>query len=170
MQTILPILHETLLSYDIKTRKVLAINEEAYTSLSNYLSKEDITKTAQPNLIVGESGCGKTFLMKRLYACVKENMGNILYPVVIEGKSLFSNDDIWSQCALYLDIEGGNDSFEAILKWQETNSKRVVLFVDNIQYYFERTDNTEQYGLRGKLNRGGAPIIIASSETGSGLR
>ena len=164
MQTILPILHETLLSYDIKTRKVLAINEEAYTSLSNYLSKEDITKTAQPNLIVGESGCGKTFLMKRLYACVKENMGDILYPVVIEGKSLFSNDDIWSQCALYLDIEGGNDSFEAILKWQETNSKRVVLFVDNIQYYFERTDNTEQYGLRGKLNRGGAPIIIASSE------
>ena len=164
MQTILPILHETLLSYDIKTRKVLAINEEAYTSLSNYLSKEDITKTAQPNLIVGESGCGKTFLMKRLYACVKENMGDILYPVVIEGKSLFSNDDIWSQCALYLDIEGGNDCFEAILKWQETNSKRVVLFVDNIQYYFERTDNTEQYGLRGKLNRGGAPIIIASSE------
>ena len=164
MQTILPILHETLLSYDIKTRKVLAINEEAYTSLSNYLSKEDITKTAQPNLIVGESGCGKTFLMKRLYACLKENMGDILYPVVIEGKSLFSNDDIWSQCALYLNIEGGNDCFEAILKWQETNSKRVVLFVDNIQYYFERTDNTEQYGLRGKLNRGGAPIIIASSE------
>lgn len=164
MQTILPILHETLLSYDIKTRKVLAINEEAYTSMSNYLSKEDITKTAQPNLIVGESGCGKTFLMKRLYACVKENMGDILYPVVIEGKSLFSNDDIWSQCALYLNIEGGNDCFEAILKWQETNSKRVVLFVDNIQYYFERTDNTEQYGLRGKLNRGGAPIIIASSE------
>ena len=164
MQTILPILHETLLSYDIKTRKVLPINEEAYTSLSNYLSKEDITKTAQPNLIVGESGCGKTFLMKRLYACVKENMGDILYPVVIEGKSLFSNDDIWSQCALYLNIEGGNDSFETILKWQETNSKRVVLFVDNIQYYFERTDNTEQYGLRGKLNRGGAPIIIASSE------
>ena len=164
IQTILPILHETLLSYDIKTRKVLAINEEAYTSMSNYLSKEDITKTAQPNLIVGESGCGKTFLMKRLYACVKENMGDILYPVVIEGKSLFSNDDIWSQCALYLNIEGGNDCFEAILKWQETNSKRVVLFVDNIQYYFERTDNTEQYGLRGKLNRGGAPIIIASSE------
>ncbi len=164
MQTILPILHETLLSYDIKTRKVLAINEEAYTSLSNYLSKEDIAKTAQPNLIVGESGCGKTFLMKRLYASVKENMGNILYPIVIEGKSLFSNDDIWSQCVLYLNIEGGSDCFEAILKWQETNSKRVVLFIDNIQYYFDRTDNTEQYGLRGKLNRGGAPIIIASSE------
>lgn len=132
--------------------------------MSSYLSKEDVTKTAQPNLIVGESGCGKTFLMKRLYGNIKENMGNTLYPVVIEGKSLFSTDDIWNQCALYLNIEGGNDSFDAIIKWQETNSKRVVLFVDNIQYYFERTDSTEQYGLRGKLNRSGAPILIASSE------
>ena len=51
MQTRLPILYETLLSYDIKTREVLAINEEAYTALSSYLSKEDVTKTAQPNLI-----------------------------------------------------------------------------------------------------------------------
>ena len=164
MQTRLPILHETLLSYDIKTREVLAINEEAYTALSSYLSKEDVTKTAQPNLIVGESGCGKTFLMKRLYGIVKENMGNTLHPIVIEGKSLFSTDDIWNQCALYLNIEGGNDSFDAILKWQETNSRRVVLFIDNVQYYFERTDNTEQYGLRGKLNRSGAPILIASVE------
>ena len=164
MQTRLPILHETLLSYDIKTREVLAINEEAYTALSSYLSKEDITKTAQPNLIVGESGCGKTFLMKRLYGIVKENMDNTLYPVVVEGKSLFSTESIWNQCALFLNIEGGNDSFDAILKWQETNSKRVVLFVDNIQYYFGRTDNTEQYGLRGKLSRSCAPILIASSE------
>ena len=164
MQTRLPVLHETLLSYDIKTREVLAINEEAYTALNSYLSKEDVAKTAQPNLIVGESGCGKTFLMKRLYGVVKESMGNTLYPIVIEGKSLFSTDDIWNQCALYLNIEGGNDSFDAILKWQETNSKRIVLFVDNVQYYFERTDNTEQYGLRGKLNRSGAPILIASSE------
>lgn len=164
MQTRLPVLHETLMSYDIKTREVLAINEEAYTALNSYLSKEGVAKTAQPNLIVGESGCGKTFLMKRLYGVVKESMGNTLYPIVIEGKSLFSTDDIWNQCTLYLNIEGGNDSFDAILKWQETNSKRIVLFVDNVQYCFERTDNTEQYGLRGKLNRSGAPILIASSE------
>lgn len=164
MQTRFPILHETLLSNDIKTREILSVNEEVYTSLTNYLSKENLTKTAQPNLIVGESGSGKTFLMKRLYSRIKYDMGNMLFPIVIDGKSLFSTDDIWNQCALYLNVEGGSDCFEAILKWQEINSKRVVLFVDNIQYYFERTDNTEQYGLRGKLNRGGAPIIIASSE------
>ena len=164
MQTRSAILYETLLSYDIETKEVLAINEEAFAALRSYLSKEDITKIAQPNLIVGESGCGKTFLIKSLYSIVKENMGNTLYPIVIEGKSLFSTDDIWEQSTLHLNIEGDNDSFDAVLKWQETNSKRVVLFVDNIQYYFERTDNTEQYGLRGKLNRSGAPIIIASSE------
>ena len=164
MQTRSAILYETLLSYDIETKEVLAINEEAFAALRSYLSKEDITKIAQPNLIVGESGCGKTFLIKRLYSIVKENMGNTLYPIVIEGKSLFSTDDIWEQSTLHLNIEGDNDSFDAVLKWQETNSKRVVLFVDNIQYYFERTDYTEQYGLRGKLNRSGAPIIIASSE------
>ncbi len=164
LQARLPILYETMLSYDIKAREVLAINEEAYTSLSSYLSKENVTKIAQPNLIVGESGSGKTFLMKRLYSSIKDNMANTLFPVVIEGKSLFSTDDIWNQSAMHLNIVGDNDSFDAILKWQETNSKRVVLFVDNIQYYFERTNNTEQYGLRGKLNRGGAPILIAASE------
>ena len=158
------ILHESLLSCDIKTREIFALNEDIYTSLKNYLSKEDVTKTAQPTLIVGESGCGKTFLLRRLYACVKENMGNTLYPIMIEGKSLFSNDDIWRQCVLHLNTEGSNDCFDSILKWQEVNSKRVVLFVDNIQYYFKRTDNTEQYVLRGKLNRNGAPIIIATSE------
>lgn len=157
------ILHETLLS-DSKTKDILPVNVDVYTSLTNYLSKEDNTKTAQPNLIVGESGSGKTFLMKRLYGRVKDDMADILFPIIIDGKSLFSTDDIWNQCALYLNIDGGNDCFETILKWQEINSKRVVLFIDNIQYYFGRTDNTEQYGLRGKLSRSGAPIIIASSE------
>ncbi len=157
------ILHETLL-LDSKTKDILPVNVDVYTSLTNYLSKEDNTKTAQPNLIVGESGSGKTFLMKRLYGRIKDDMANILFPIIIDGKSLFSTNDIWNQCALYLNIDGGNDCFETILKWQEINSKRVVLFIDNIQYYFGRTDNTEQYGLRGKLSRSGAPIIIASSE------
>jgi len=164
MQTKFSILHETLFPYDIKIRDIRAINEEAYTSLISYLSKEDIAKPAQPNLIVGKSGCGKTFLIKRLYCSIEENIGNILYPIAIDGKSLFSTDDIWDQCASILNVKGIKDSFDAILEWQELNTKRLVLFIDNIQYYFERTDNTEQYGLRGKLNRSGAPILIASVE------
>ena len=90
ISTRLPILHETLLSYDIKTRELLAINEDVYTSLTNYLSKEDISKTAQPNLIVGESGSGKTFLMKRLYGRIKEDMGNVFRILLLSKVKLFS--------------------------------------------------------------------------------
>lgn len=164
MRTAFPILHETLFSYDVKTKNVLAINEDVYVSLVNSLSKEELQKTAQPKLIVGEAGCGKTFLIKRLYATIEESMGKALYPIVIEGKSLYSTDDIWSQCVSLLSIGYEEDYFNAILEWQARNSKRIVLFIDNIQYYFNRTDNTEHYGLRGKLNRAGAPVLIASSE------
>ena len=45
----------------------------------------------------------------------------------------------------------------------QDDSYRTVLLIDNIQYYFERTDDTEQYNLRGKLNKAGAPILIATS-------
>ena len=164
MQTRLPILHETLLSDDFKTQKIYAINEDAYTLLLNHLSKVDAKKTAQPHLIVGESGSGKTFLMKRLYAEVRDNIADSLYPVAIEGKSLFSTDDIWAQCASILNINGEKDSFDAVVEWQQRNLKRLALFIDNFDYYFERTGNSEQYELRGKVNKGGAPVIVATSQ------
>lgn len=164
MQTIFPILHETLLSHDIETKDVLTINEDIYTSLINSLLREDLSKIAQPKLIVGEAGCGKTFLIKRLQSAVKKGISKTLYPIVIDGKSLYSTNDIWVQCASLLNIEEKEDLFNGILKWQECNLKRLALFIDNIQYYFKRTDNTEHYGLRGKINRAGAPVLIASSE------
>lgn len=164
MQTIFPILHETLLSHDIETKDVLAINDDIYTSLINSLLKEDLSKTAQPKLIVGGVGCGKTFLIKRLQSTIKKDCSKALYPIVIDGKSLYSTNDIWTQCASMLNIEENDDYFNGIIKWQECNLKRVVLFIDNIQYYFKRTDNAEHYALRGKINRSGAPILIASAK------
>lgn len=164
MQTIFPILHETLLSHDIETIDVLAINDDIYTSLINSLLKEDLSKTAQPKLIVGGAGCGKTFLIKRLQSTIKKECSKALYPIVIDGKSLYSTNDIWTQCASMLNIEENDDYFNGIIKWQECNLKRVVLFIDNIQYYFNRTDNAEHYALRGKINRSGTPILIASAK------
>ncbi len=164
MQKRFPILYETALSQSIEAKETVAVNEEVYIALQNYLSKEDVTKSAQPHLIVGEAGSGKTFLLKRLVNSIKENMGDSLYPVIIEGKSLFSTEDIWFQCASHLNIEHGIDMFDAILGWQEMNLLRIVLLIDNIQYYFDRTDNAAHFGLRGKLNRDGAPVLIATSE------
>lgn len=146
MNTSASILHQPPLSHSqgIKEDAVL-INNDIFTSIFNYLLKEDRDKIAQPNLIIGENGSGKTSLLKRMYFSI-ENSGKQLKPVFIEGKELFSTDDIWKFCSL------------------QDDSCRTVLLIDNIQYYFERTDNTEQYNLRGKLNKAGAPILIATSD------
>lgn len=125
--------------------EAVVINNDIFTSIFNYLLKEDKDKVAQPNLIIGEKGSGKTSLLKRMYFSI-ENSAKWLKPVFIDGKSLFSTDDIWKFCSL------------------QDDSCRTVLLIDNIQYYFERTDNTEQYNLRGKLNKAGAPILIATAD------
>ena len=132
MNTSTSILHQPPLSLGngIKEEAVV-INNDIFTSIFNYLLKEDRDKIAQPNLIIGEKGSGKTSLLKRMF---------------IDGKSLFSTDDIWKFCSL------------------QGDSCRIVLLIDNVQYYFERSDNTEQYNLRGKLNKAGAPILIATAD------
>lgn len=146
MNTSASILHQPPLSHSqgIKEDAVL-INNDIFMSIFSYLLKEDMDKIAQPNLIIGENGSGKTTLLKRMYFSI-ENSGKQLKPVFIDGKSLFSTDDIWKCCPL------------------KDDSSRTVLLIDNIQYYFERTDNTEQYNLRGKLNKVGAPILIATAD------
>lgn len=146
MNTSTSILHQPPLSLGngIKEEAVV-INNDIFTSIFNYLLKENRDKIAQPNLIIGEKGSGKTSLLKRMYFSI-ENSTKWLKPVFIDGKSLFSTDDIWKFCS------------------QQDDSCRTVLLIDNVQYYFERTDNTEQYNLRGKLNKAGAPILIATAD------
>lgn len=146
MNTSTSILHQPPLSIGngIKEETVV-INNDIFTSIFSYLLKEDRDKIAQPNLIIGEKGSGKTSLLKRMYFSI-ENSAKWLKPIFIDGKSLFSTDDIWKFHSL------------------QDESCRTVLLIDNVQYYFERTDNTEQYNLRGKLNKAGAPILIATAD------
>ena len=146
MNTSTSILHQPPLSLGNGIKeKAVVINNDIFTSIFSYLLKEDRDKIAQPNLIIGEKGSGKTSLLKRMYFSI-ENSAKWLKPVFIDGKSLFSTDDIWKFCSL------------------QDDSCRTVLLIDNVQYYFERTDNTEQYNLRGKLNKAGAPILIATAD------
>ena len=142
----------------------LTINDGLIASFFDYLKREDVGKPAQPHLIVGGSGSGKTFLLRKLSVMIEERLGASLRPVPIEGKMLFSTDDIWRYCASCLQIHGGSAAFEDILSWQKEHSCRVVLLVDNMQYYFNRTEGSEHFSLRGKLNRPGAPVIMATSD------
>ncbi|MGM9763703.1 MAG: AAA family ATPase [Candidatus Cryptobacteroides sp.] len=165
MKKKLYLLHETLSPDYLETNDIIDIHEEVYSSLVTYFTKEENSKTAQPHLLVGEVGCGKTFLIKLLYKTIKRDFNNTLFPILIEGKSLFSVEGIWSQCISRLKIQCTYDNYTGLLEWQERNAKRIVLFIDNIQYFFNRTDNSEHYILRGNINKAGAPILIASSET-----
>ncbi len=103
------ILYQTPLSLSNKAKEnKVVINNDIYTSIFDYLQKEGKNKVAQPNLIIGEDGSGKTSLLKRLYLNI-ENSDKRLRAVFIEGKSLFSTDDIWKHCSLQDDSFLYND-------------------------------------------------------------
>ena len=142
----------------------ITINDGLITSFFEKIKKEGINKTAQPHLIVGESGSGKTLLLKRLFSEIKKEPTMPLTPVFIEGKTLFSTEDLWKRCAAIMQIQTDTQSFEDLLSWQKAHSRRIVLMVDNIQYYFNRTGDDEHFNLRGKLNKAGAPIVMATSD------
>ncbi len=125
--------------------KELDINNDICASILNCVEKEDGQKIAQPHVVIGESGSGKTFLLNRLHVLIEGEPH--LRPVFIEGKTLFSTNDMWKHCTTL-----------------EDTTRRIVLLIDNIQYYFERTDNGEQFNLRGRLNKAGAPILIATAD------
>lgn len=143
----------------------ITINDGLLVSLVDYLQKEDMNKIAQPHLIVGESGSGKTFLLKRLFAAIKRDTNMPLIPVFVEGRTIFSVGDLWKKCASTLQIQADTIAFEDVLLWQEKYSCRIILMIDNIQYYFRRTGNDEHFDLRGKLNKRGAPVVIATSDS-----
>lgn len=153
----------SLVSHNELLRDNLNINNEIYNSLTKYLSTENLTRIAQPNLIIGEDGSGKTFLLYKIIRDINNNFSNKFIPIMIESKSLYSTKDIWNKCALHLNISDKNNNFDEIINWQKEKNKRIILFIDNIQYYFGRTDNVEHYDFRGKIYKAGAPIVVATS-------
>ncbi len=76
MNTSTSILHQPPLSIGngIKEETVV-INNDIFTSIFSYLLKEDRDKIAQPNLIIGEKGSGKTSLLKRMYFSIENSAG-----------------------------------------------------------------------------------------------
>lgn len=156
------IYYQTLSFHGNDLEDAMPVNEEIFSSLFDYIVKEEPGKTAQPHLIVGESGSGKTYLLKRLQDKVGKETSTV-FPILIDAKALFSTEDIWLHCVRQLELTVSSaDGFDDIMLWQKTHARRVVLLIDNIQYYFNRTDNAAHYNLRGKLNKPGAPVLIAT--------
>ena len=106
------------------------------------IRREDAESIAQPFLIVGEDGCGKSSLLKTLSASLHE-LGFDILPVA--GRRVFSNNDL-QRCF-------------------EQKSRRAVLLWDDFQYYLKRTGSEQHYALRGMISRPGAPVMIATIDT-----
>ena len=158
------ILYQTPRFYAWDAKQAIAVNEDIFSSISDYLSKERTEKTAQPYLVIGEAGSGKTYLLKRLLNAIEKDNRLALFPVLMDAKALFSSEDIWMRCAKRLNLATSSGNvFDDLISWQAHHTCRIVLFVDNIQYYFQRTDDAGHYNLRGKLNKAGAPVLIATA-------
>jgi hypothetical protein len=141
------------LESNIDEQDLLPLNDSIRAAILSSLEKESPDRVAQSHIIVGAEGSGKTVLLGQIASELKESSS--LEPILVSGSRLFGMDDIWKCCY------GG--CFNGVIDWQRQNGLRVVLLIDDIQYLFRRTDSAEQYSLRGKLSKAGAPILIATS-------
>lgn len=135
------ILNETTCQYSMSSAKHYDLHEDVVNTICKSVQNERKDSIAQPHAIIGETGSGKTHLLKTI-ACQNEQYYTCVY---IDGKSLFSTNDI--------------------IKHTSIHSSRVLLLIDNIDYYFYRTDKSEHYKLRSMLSEQGAPILVGSAST-----
>lgn len=117
----------------------ILFNEAIFKAILHDLEKESKKCAGQPQILIGVSGSGKTFLLRRLFDAASTHSG--LVPTWIDGRAVFSNKDML--CISY--------------------NGRSVLFVDDFHYYLQRTSNEEQFALRGILSEKGGPILIATA-------
>ena len=117
----------------------LMLNQAAFSAILQQLERGWKGETGQSHLIVGEHGSGKTTLLMRLYHEMLSSSN--LQVVWLDGRKVFSS--------------------ETIVK--SISSKRTVVFLDDIQYYLQRTSSEQQYYLRGILSAKDGPILIATA-------
>lgn len=141
----------------------LKINEDVFRIIVRGIEKEKENSIAQNYVIVGEWGAGKTYLSIILYNYLKDKE-NIFEPIRLDGKKIFSLNDLWKLCVLDLNMDNTENPFRDIMEWEKEKGKRIVLIIDDIQYFFQRLGNEEKYGLRSQLYQNGAPVLVGFSD------
>lgn len=114
----------------------LIINEDVYNAVRKEILSNRGARIPQSIMIIGQEGSGKTTLLKRLYLAFPDRK-----PIWIDGREVFSTSNIVEKSTW------GQDS---------------LLFIDNVDFFFNRCSYEEQYRLRRVLYNEGGPMMIAS--------
>lgn len=108
----------------------------------------------QPMFVVGSSGAGKTTLMHLLRTRLNEEI-NIGSVQCFDGKRFFCSADIISV------IEGEN--YDGSFRPEgDSDTKRRIVMIDDMDYFFNRSTFDDQYLLRNYLNHESSPLLIAT--------
>lgn len=100
--------------------------------------------------VVGSRGAGKSSLLRMLVKRLEDSG----YPgkiQIFDGKKFFSSADIIRA------IES-----EDVDSVSESSKDRIIVIIDDLDYFFDRSSFDDQYLLRNYLNRESAPLLIAT--------
>ncbi|MBD5323795.1 MAG: AAA family ATPase [Bacteroides sp.] len=133
-----------------------AINAKTLQQIKRYISDDNnLEHIPQPMFIIGSDGSGKSTLLYQLIEQLDmEGWENRVH--FFDGKQFFNSQDIigaMEQACQTTDRSKG-----------ETHDlKRQIVIIDDIDFFFARSDFNNQYELRNYLNREEAPLLIASA-------
>ena len=116
--------------------------------------EENMDHIPQPMFIVGQSGAGKSTLL-RLLADRLEERGLSETVQFFDGKQFFNSHDI-IRAIEGVDYDGSMPIGE------NAGQKRRIVVIDDLDYFFKRSDLTDQYLLRNYLNCETSPLIVAT--------
>ncbi len=130
------------------------INARTISQALRFISDEiKGSGTPQPMIIVGNPGSGKSTILHQLASQITDSMPDVTV-TLFDGKRFFNSDDI----------------ILAIDRDSTDNTKRHIVFIDDLDFFFNRASYEDQYILRNFLNRGRAPLLVGTiSSVGASL-
>jgi tetratricopeptide (TPR) repeat protein len=163
---------------------VIRVNE--FQEIYNNLQHTSLLNHKQHYLIIGQRGTGKTSLMHRLNYAIEDDvkLNNCLVPVVFTEEQYYLSElvNIWENIAIHLEdqyrwnnltnaienIIADNGDYERnvynyLCSKLKVANKTLVLFIENINVFFNKLENAERERFRNILINDSTIRLIGTS-------